>query len=108
MTMGSGMVVEQDLVQLNNKINSGDFFQSKALISAMTRAREKNRPIHITGLVSDGGVHSHVNHLLALIKMCEQQKVKPLLHMITDGRDTSPRCARVDSHGHWSLLCDGS
>jgi 2,3-bisphosphoglycerate-independent phosphoglycerate mutase len=93
MTMGSGMIVEQDLVQLNNKINSGDFFQSKALISAMTRAREKNRPIHITGLVSDGGVHSHVNHLLALIKMCEQQKVKPLLHMITDGRDTSPRCA---------------
>ncbi len=93
MTMGSGMIVEQDLVQLDNKINSGEFFQSTALINAMTRAREKNRPIHLSGLVSDGGVHSHVNHLLALIKMCEQQKVKPLLHMITDGRDTSPRCA---------------
>ena len=93
MTMGSGMIVEQDLVQLNNKIKNGDFFESKALINAMTRAREKNRPMHIAGLVSDGGVHSHVKHLLALIKMCEQQKVKPLLHMITDGRDTSPRCA---------------
>jgi 2,3-bisphosphoglycerate-independent phosphoglycerate mutase len=93
MTMGSGMVVEQDLVQLDNKIKNGEFFQSAALINAMTRAREKNRPIHIAGLVSDGGVHSHVNHLLALIKMCGQYNVKPLLHMITDGRDTSPRCA---------------
>ena len=94
MTMGSGMVVQQDLVQLDNKINNGEFFNSEALLNAMTRAREKNRPFHITGLVSDGGVHSHVNHLLALIKMCEQQAVKPQLHMITDGRDTSPRCAK--------------
>jgi len=93
MTMGSGMLVEQDLVQLDNKIASGEFFQNKALINAMTRAREKNRPVHLAGLVSDGGVHSHVNHLLALISMCQQQGVKPLLHMITDGRDTSPRSA---------------
>ena len=93
MTMGSGMIVEQDLVQLDKKIKSGEFFQNTALINAMTRAREKNRPIHIAGLVSDGGVHSHVNHLLALIKLCKQQGVKPFLHMITDGRDTSPRCA---------------
>ncbi len=93
MTMGSGMVVEQDLVQLNNKIKSGDFFRSQALLNAMTRARESNRPLHIAGLVSDGGVHSHVRHLLALIKMCGLQNVKPVLHMITDGRDTPPRCA---------------
>jgi len=93
MTMGSGIIVEQDLVQLDNKIKSGEFLESTALLNAMTRARENNRPIHLSGLVSDGGVHSHVNHLLALISMCEQQKVKPLLHMITDGRDTSPRCA---------------
>ena len=52
MTMGSGMIVEQDLVQLNNKIESNEFFQSTALINAMTRARENNRPIHISGLVS--------------------------------------------------------
>ena len=93
MTMGSGMIVEQDLVQLNSKIRSGEFFNNAALLKAMTRAREKNRPIHIAGLVSDGGVHSHVEHLLALIKMCTQQKVKPQLHMITDGRDTAPRNA---------------
>jgi 2,3-bisphosphoglycerate-independent phosphoglycerate mutase len=93
MTMGSGMIVEQDLVQLHNKISSGEFFQSTALIDAMTRAQQKQRPLHIAGLVSDGGVHSHVYHLLALIGMCQQQGVKPLLHMITDGRDTSPRSA---------------
>lgn len=94
MTLGSGMVVEQDLVHLNNKINSGEFFQNPVLIETMSRAREKGRPMHITGLVSDGGVHSHVNHLLALIRMCKQQGVKPHLHMITDGRDTPPRSAR--------------
>jgi 2,3-bisphosphoglycerate-independent phosphoglycerate mutase len=93
MTMGSGMVVQQDLVQLDNKIKSGEFYQNPVLIEAMARARENDRPIHIAGLVSDGGVHSHVNHLLALVKMCKQQAVKPLLHMITDGRDTAPRCA---------------
>jgi 2,3-bisphosphoglycerate-independent phosphoglycerate mutase len=93
MTMGSGMIVEQDLVLLNSKIKNGEFFKNSALINAMTRAREKDRPVHIAGLVSDGGVHSHVNHLLALIEMCAQQGVRPLLHMITDGRDTSPRCA---------------
>ncbi|HHJ35854.1 MAG TPA: 2,3-bisphosphoglycerate-independent phosphoglycerate mutase, partial [Gammaproteobacteria bacterium] len=93
MTMGSGMVVEQDLVQLDNKINNGEFFQSASLLNAMSRAREKNRPVHISGLVSDGGVHSHVRHLLALIEMCRRQKVIPQLHMVTDGRDTAPRCA---------------
>lgn len=93
MTLGSGMVVEQDLVQIDNKIKSGEFYQNEVLIEAMTRARENGRPLHIAGLVSDGGVHSHVNHLLALIKMCKQQQVRPLVHMITDGRDTAPRSA---------------
>ena len=58
MTMGSGMIVEQDLVHLNNKINSGEFYNNPVLIETMSRAREKGRPMHITGLVSDGGVHS--------------------------------------------------
>jgi len=93
MTMGSGMVVQQDLVQLDNKIKSGEFYQNPVLIDAMTRARENARPIHVSGLVSDGGVHSHVNHLLALLEMCRQQGVVPQLHMITDGRDTAPYSA---------------
>ena len=93
MTMGSGIIVEQDLVQLNNKIDSGEFYQNPKLIEAMLRARQQHRPLHISGLVSNGGVHSHINHLLALIKMCQQQGAKPMLHMITDGRDTAPRSA---------------
>ncbi len=93
MTMGSGMIVQQDLVQLDDMIRSGEFYQNPVLIDAMSRARNTGRPIHIAGLVSDGGVHSHVNHLLALIRMCEQQGVKPQLHMITDGRDTPPHSA---------------
>lgn len=93
MTMGSGIIVEQDLVNINHKIKSGEFFENTALINAMTRARNMNRPIHLAGLVSDGGVHSHINHLLALIQMCQLQKVTPLVHVITDGRDTAPWCA---------------
>jgi 2,3-bisphosphoglycerate-independent phosphoglycerate mutase len=93
MTMGSGMIVEQDLVHINNKIKSGEFFENPVLLETMARARDMDRPLHITGLVSDGGVHSHVNHLLALIRMCKQQGVIPHLHMITDGRDTPPRSA---------------
>jgi 2,3-bisphosphoglycerate-independent phosphoglycerate mutase len=94
MTMGSGMVVKQDLVNINDRIASGDFFKNQAFINAMTRAKSRNRPLHIAGLVSDGGVHSHIDHLLALIDMCYQQSVEPRIHMITDGRDTAPRSAR--------------
>jgi 2,3-bisphosphoglycerate-independent phosphoglycerate mutase len=56
-------------------------------------AAKPGRPLHLLGLVSDGGVHSHVGHLLALIELCHRQQVRPLLHMITDGRDTPPRSA---------------
>ena len=55
-------------------------------------------PLHLVGLVSDGGVHSHINHLLALIEMCVQYKVKPIVHMITDGRDTAQMSALVYLH----------
>jgi len=54
---------------------------------------KRGRPMHLIGLVSDGGVHSHTKHLCALIKMCADNKVKPLVHMITDGRDTAPMAA---------------
>ena len=56
-------------------------------------AASRGRPLHLLGLVSDGGVHSHVNHLLGLIELCRRHGVRPLLHLITDGRDTSPRSA---------------
>jgi 2,3-bisphosphoglycerate-independent phosphoglycerate mutase len=93
LTLGAGAVIRQDLVRINDAIASGEFFSNQALLRAIRRAAEKRRPLHLLGLVSDGGVHSHVTHLRALIQMCRQQGAKPLLHMITDGRDTPPQSA---------------
>ena len=91
MTMGCGCVIEQDLVRINNEIESEAFYENPSLIYTLKQAKKAKRPIHLLGLVSDGGVHSHVTHLEALIEMCRQQEVAPVLHAVTDGRDTSPR-----------------
>ncbi len=93
MTMGCGCVIEQDLVRINNEIKSETLFENPSLIYTLKKVKETGRPIHLLGLVSDGGVHSHINHLEALIEMCRRQKVTPILHAITDGRDTPPRNA---------------
>ena len=95
MTLGCGAVMRQDLVRINDEIEGGDFFENAALIAAIEDANAKDRPVHLVGLVSDGGVHSHIGHLLALIKMCMERKAKPVVHMITDGRDTAQMSAMV-------------
>lgn len=93
LTLGSGSVVRQNLVLIDDAIRNGEFFRNSAFITALAAARNAQRPVHLFGLVSDGGVHSHIDHLLALIKLCQQHEVKPLLHMVTDGRDTAPQSA---------------
>ena len=93
MTMGCGSVIEQDLVRINESIKNGSFFENEAFVSAVQMAKKNKRPLHLLGLVSDGGVHSHITHLEALIELCKRHDVRPLLHMITDGRDTAPVCA---------------
>ncbi len=93
MTIGSGCVVRQDLVLIDEAISNQRFLDNPVLIAAAKAAVAQNRPIHLMGLVSDGGVHSHVQHLNALIKLCEQQGARPMVHMVTDGRDTPPRSA---------------
>ncbi len=93
LTLGSGTIMRQDLVRIDDAIKSSQFFDNAALVAAMDEAAQKERPMHLLGLVSDGGVHSHINHLLALIEMCADKKIKPLVHMITDGRDTAPMAA---------------
>jgi 2,3-bisphosphoglycerate-independent phosphoglycerate mutase len=95
MTLGCGAIMRQDLVRINDDIESGGFFQNAALVSAVEDAAEQERPLHLVGLVSDGGVHSHIDHLFALIELCAQHKVKPVVHMITDGRDTAQMSALV-------------
>jgi len=95
MTLGCGAVMRQDLVRINDEIENGDFFNNAALLSAVEDAAEQGRPLHLVGLVSDGGVHSHINHLLALISLAARYEVKPVVHMITDGRDTAQMSALV-------------
>ncbi len=94
LTLGAGTTVAQHLVNIDSAIKDGSFFSNKTLMDAITRAGEKKRPIHLIGLVSDGGVHSHNNHLYALLELCRRHNVRPLLHMITDGRDTAPRSVK--------------
>ena len=93
LTLGAGDVILQDIVLINDAIETREFFRNPGLLHALQNARQLNRPMHLLGLVSDGGVHSHINHLYAIIEACRRYSVKPLLHMITDGRDTAPQSA---------------
>ena len=91
MTLGSGTILRQDLVLIDDAIADGSFYDNAALRAAVTRAKQAGRHLHLLGLTSNGGVHSHTRHLLALIELCRREGVKPLVHMITDGRDTPPK-----------------
>ncbi|MEW6445690.1 MAG: 2,3-bisphosphoglycerate-independent phosphoglycerate mutase [Pseudomonadota bacterium] len=93
LTLGCGDIHRQDLVRIDDAIADGSFFDVPALIMAAQKSAKNGRPLHLVGLVSDGGVHSHVNHLLALIKLAKEQGARPLVHMFTDGRDTAPKNA---------------
>jgi 2,3-bisphosphoglycerate-independent phosphoglycerate mutase len=93
MTLGAGDIIRQDIVRINEAIASGEFFHNTTLLYALNKAKQTNRPLHLLGLVSDGGVHSHIDHLHVLIESCRRHTVRPLLHMITDGRDTPPQSA---------------
>ena len=91
MNMGAGRVVYQDLTRIDKSIRDGDFFANPALISCMERVTKGRRALHLVGLVSDGGVHSHQRHLHALIEMAGRLRVPEVyVQAITDGRDTSP------------------
>ena len=90
LTIGSGRILLQDLEKINKEIETGNFFKNKMLTDAMQFAKLSNGAVHLIGLASDGGVHSHINHLKALIDLTEKFQVeKVYIHAITDGRDTS-------------------
>ncbi|MDX9767616.1 MAG: 2,3-bisphosphoglycerate-independent phosphoglycerate mutase [Ectothiorhodospiraceae bacterium] len=93
LTLGSGTIIRQDLVRIDDAIADGSLFDNPALNATLQAAKASGRPLHLVGLVSDGGVHSHTRHLHAIIDLCGRQGVVPALHMITDGRDTPPRSA---------------
>ena len=90
--LGAGRVVRQDLVRIDDDIESGAFFENAVLVDACRQAR--GSALHLLGLVSDGGVHSHLRHLRALIELARREGVEHVhVHAFTDGRDTSPHGA---------------
>ncbi len=79
LTLGCGAVPLQDRVRLDRSIDSGDFFTNPTLVRALAEVRDAGRPLHLLGLVSDGGVHSHEDHLLAALQLCRREGVRPLV-----------------------------
>ncbi len=91
MNIGAGRIVYQPLELINKEIAEGNFFKNQEILKVMNHVKKNNSKLHIMGLISDGGVHSHINHLLALLEMCQRENIKKLyLHLFTDGRDVSP------------------
>jgi 2,3-bisphosphoglycerate-independent phosphoglycerate mutase len=92
--LGAGRVTYQDLMRINLAIRDGSFFRNPVLLKVMGEVRRTGKRLHLMGLVSDGGVHSHISHLVALLEMAKQQHLTPeqvVVHAILDGRDTPPR-----------------
>lgn len=90
LNIGAGRIVWQELSRVNKSIREGEFFENSVLVGAVEKAIEKGY-IHIIGLFSDGGVHSHNNHLFALLELCKQKGLERVyVHALTDGRDTGP------------------
>jgi 2,3-bisphosphoglycerate-independent phosphoglycerate mutase len=90
-TMGAGRVVYQDLTRIDKSVSDGDFFEKPALVEAMTRCHGDAHALHLVGLVSPNGIHSHTRHLSALIEMAARHKLRRVfVQGFADGRDTSP------------------
>jgi 2,3-bisphosphoglycerate-independent phosphoglycerate mutase len=94
MNLGAGRVVYQSLTRINKSIADGDFFSNPALLRAVSAVKERDRTLHIMGLLSDGGIHSHEDQIAAMIELASRQGCRNiLLHALLDGRDTPPRSA---------------
>ena len=95
LNMGAGRIVYQELTRITKEIEDGDFFENKALLHAMENAKENGTSLHMYGLLSDGGVHSHNTHLYALLEMAKRHGLsKVYVHCFLDGRDTPPESGK--------------
>ncbi|MDQ7983148.1 MAG: 2,3-bisphosphoglycerate-independent phosphoglycerate mutase [Spiroplasma sp.] len=94
--IGAGRTIYQSLTLINQAIANKTFFKNQAIVKAIAHAKTKKSKLHIIGLLSDGGVHSHINHILALLDFCAQEKFSDVyLHVILDGRDTKANVAKT-------------
>src|SRR6187551_1123918 len=92
LNLGAGRVVYQELQRINVAIREGFFQKNEYLLKALNYAKQNKKPLHLIGLVSDGGVHSHINHLKAICDVCAKEGVNEVyIHAFTDGRDTDPK-----------------
>jgi len=92
LNLGAGRIVYQELQRINVAIRTGTFAKNEHLLSSIRYAKTNNKPFHLLGLVSDGGVHSHINHLKAIIDVCQAEGLKDVfIHAFTDGRDCDPK-----------------
>ncbi|MEA5039906.1 MAG: 2,3-bisphosphoglycerate-independent phosphoglycerate mutase [Clostridiaceae bacterium] len=88
--LGAGRVVYQELTRITKSIEDGDFFTNPVLLGAVDHAKMSGGRVHLMGLLSDGGVHSHIDHLFALLRLCSDRQVPASIHCFMDGRDTPP------------------
>ena len=92
LNIGAGRIVYQELQRINVAIRDGSFAKNPILLAALRKAKSQNKKLHLLGLVSDGGVHSHINHLKTIIDCCKSESVPGVfIHAFTDGRDTDPK-----------------
>ena len=95
MNIGAGRIIYQDLTRITKEINDGTFFDNKALLAAMENCKKNNSDLHLWGLLSDGGVHSHITHIYGILEMAKRNGLENVyLHAFLDGRDTPPASAK--------------
>ena len=95
LNMGAGRIVYQDLTRITKSIEDGDFFENTALLEAIHNVIEHNSDLHLYGLVSDGGVHSHIDHIKGLLRLAAKHDIKNVyIHCFMDGRDTDPKSGK--------------
>ena len=91
MTIGSGRIIEQDLLKINRLFESDQFFKKTQFLEYFDQFDKEKNVCHVVGLLSDGGVHSHINHIFSIVSFLNDHKIRSCLHVITDGRDTLPK-----------------
>src|SRR5450432_2411879 len=92
LNLGAGRIVYQELERINVAVKNGEFQKNEILLNSLNYAKENNKSLHLIGLVSNGGVHSHINHLKAITSLCKEKNiVNVYVHAFTDGRDTDPK-----------------
>ncbi|OXM84991.1 2,3-bisphosphoglycerate-independent phosphoglycerate mutase [Paenibacillus rigui] len=95
LNIGAGRIVYQDLTRISKSIRDGEFFENETILGAIRHAKDNGRKLHLYGLLSDGGVHSHIAHLFALLEVCKKEEFSEVyIHAFLDGRDVAPDSAK--------------